>query len=200
MSFHLLNRRLHLYLGLALLPWFALYGVSSIPFSHGAYFEERDKAKGLPNWTTRFERAYSVPVPEGTDLRRLGARILKDSGVAGGSWGVYRQGPNRIDVYVHRPFESVQIRYLTAERKLVALDKRFRWDHFLTGMHAKGGFEQESLLEDSWGVLVDLVCIAILVWIASGIVMWWQMPRLRGWGWLALAGGCVSFAFFVWRL
>jgi hypothetical protein len=200
MTFTLLCRRLHLYLGLALMPWFALYAVSSIPFSHGKYFEDRERAKGLPDWTARFERPYSAPVPEGADLRPLGARILEETGIAGGSWGAYRQGPDRIDVYVHRPFQSVQVRYLTAERRLVVLDKRFRWDHVLTGMHAKGGFEQDSLLADSWGVLVDLVSAALLLWIATGIYLWWGLRQVRFWGWLALAGGGVSFAFFLWRL
>jgi hypothetical protein len=200
MTFNILNRRTHLYLGLALLPWFALYAISSIPFSHNQYFEQRDKARGLPNWTTRFERTYEVPVPEGADLRPLGARILHDADIGGGAWGAYRQSRNQINVYVHRPFTAVQAQYFINEKKLVVMDKRFRWDHFFTGMHAKGGFEQESWLQNSWGVVVDLVCIAIVLWIASGLYMWWSLRGVRGWGWLALGGGCLSFAFFVWRL
>ena len=48
MTFPHFNRRLHLYLGLALLPWFLMYGLSSVPFAHSQYFEDRDKANGLP--------------------------------------------------------------------------------------------------------------------------------------------------------
>jgi len=65
MTLHQVNRRVHLYLALFLLPWFLMYGVSSIAFSHGPYFEELDKAKGIPLWTQRFERSYEAAVPEG---------------------------------------------------------------------------------------------------------------------------------------
>ena len=55
MSFSHINRRVHLYLGLALLPWFLMYGVSSVPFAHTQFFDQRDRAKGLPQWTLRSE-------------------------------------------------------------------------------------------------------------------------------------------------
>ena len=38
MTFSHLNRRVHLYLGLALLPWFFMYGISSLPFAHNQFF------------------------------------------------------------------------------------------------------------------------------------------------------------------
>lgn len=201
MTFPHLNRRTHLYLGLFLMPWVLLYGVSSIPFSHSAYFDARDKAKGLPNWTQRFERAYDVPVPEG-DLRPLAQRVVADAGLAGlnSSYGAYRQSPEQINVYVYTFWKSTQLKYFVKEKRLVCEDGRFRWDHFLTGMHAKGGFEQDGFLHDSWAVVVDLVGLAFLLWVFSGIYMWWHLPALRGWGWAALLGGCATFGLFVWLL
>ena len=196
MTFDRFNRRLHLYLGLSLLPWFFVYGVSSAPFSHAQYFNQLDKAKGLPDWTPRFERPYDVPVPEGGNLRTLAARIVKDAGIDG-AFGAYRLGPNRINVYVHTFWRATQIQYRLDEKKLVAEDRRFRWDHFLTGLHARGGFEQEGLLQNSWSVVVDLVSLGMPVWIASGIYMWWNLRPVRRWGWLALGAGCASFAFFL---
>ena len=79
-------------------------------------------------------------------------------------------------------------------------DRRFRWDHFLTGMHARGGFEQEGILQRSWSVVVDLVSLAMIVWVASGLYMWWELPGQRRWGWLAIVGGVVSFLLFTMRL
>ena len=58
MTFSHLNRRTHLYLGLALLPWFVMYGISSVPFAHNQVFEQRDRAKGLPQWTLRAEHVF----------------------------------------------------------------------------------------------------------------------------------------------
>jgi hypothetical protein len=79
----------------------------------------------------------------------------------------------------------------------LAEDNRFRWDRFLTGVHARSGFDQESILDDSWAVLVDFVCLGILIWIASGLYMWWQIGHVRSWGALALSGGLISFLVFL---
>ena len=193
-----LNRRLHLYLALFLLPWFLMYGVSSLPFSHNGYFEERDKAKGLPLWNKRFERSYDVPVPEGPDLKSLGDRIMKDTGLQG-AYGTYRQSPNQVNVYVYSFWKSTQVKYYIAERKLIAEDRRFRWDNFLTGMHAQGGFEQGGY-RNLWAIMVDLVCLGMLLWVVTGMLMWWSLPFARWWGWLAVGSGTLAFALFIWRL
>ena len=63
-------------------------------------------------------------------------------------------------------------------------------------MHARGGFDQEGLLQRSWSIVVDLVCLAIVVWIASGLYMWWGVPGSRRWGLIALAAGISSFLVF----
>jgi hypothetical protein len=67
-------------------------------------------------------------------------------------------------------------------------------------MHARGGFEQDRFLDKLWGVVVDLVCLGMLLWIITGIYMWWKLPSTRRWGWLALGSGIASFVFFVARL
>lgn len=190
-----LSRRTHLYLGLALSPWFLLYAISSVPFSHNDYFNELDKAKGLPNWTPRFEKSYDIEIPAQGSLRAVGERILREHGIEG-AFGTYRQGSNQVNVYVHTFWKSTQLKYFITEKKLVAEDKRFRWDHFLTGMHAKGGFEQGGL-HDAWGVVVDLVCLGMVLWVVTGLWMWWKLPSTRAWGWAALLAGAASFGAFL---
>lgn len=75
-----------------------------------------------------------------------------------------------------------------------------RWYEFLQGMHARGGFRQDSFLNDAWGWTVDLVMVAILFWIASGLYMWWHLPAQRFWGSLVLAAGAGSFVLFLYVL
>lgn len=196
-SFHHLNRRLHLYLGLVLLPWFAMYAVSSIPFAHTQYFERRDAAKGLPLWTLRAELPLETPIPDDpTAMRAFGADLLRRTGVETASFGTYRAGPAQLNVYAYSFWKSTQLKYFS-DRKLVTVeDRRFRWDHFLTGMHARGGFEQEGWMATSWSVVVDVVCVSMLVWIASGLYMWWGLPGHRRWGWLAIGAGTAAFVLF----
>lgn len=199
MNFSHFNRRLHLYLAMSLLPWFLMYGFSSIPFSHAAYFESLDKAKGIPLWTLRFEKQpYEVEIPAGTELRPVGEKILRDAGLQG-AFGVYRQSANQLNVYLYSFFRSTQLKYFINEKKLVAEDRRFRWDHFLTGMHAKGGFEQGGW-HNVWGVVVDLACFGMLLWVVTGVYMWWKLPATRFWGWVAMLSGIGVFGLFLWLL
>jgi hypothetical protein len=201
MTFAHLNRRVHLYTGLALLPWLFMYGISSVPFAHTAFFDQRDKAKNLPLWTLRAERTIDLPIPDDpAQLRELGRALLAQAGVAATSFGAYRQGPSQVNVYAYSFWHSTQLKYFADQKRLTVEDRRFRWDQFLTGMHGRGGFEQEGVFQDSWSVVVDLVCLMILVWIASGLYMWWGLPALRTWGWLAILSGVASFLFFTWRL
>ena len=201
MTYSHLNRRLHLYLGLSLLPWFFMYGVSSVPFAHNQFFERRDAAKGVALWAIRAERTLDVPVPDSTfGLRALGATLLKEAGIEATSFGTYRQSPTQINVYSYSFWKSTQLKYFVDQKKLTVEDRRFRWDHFLTGMHARGGFEQDGILQLSWSVVVDIVSVAMIVWIASGLYMWWELPGQRRWGWLAILAGSASFLFFTLRL
>ncbi len=196
MTFLQFNRRAHLYLGLGLLPWFLLYGVSSIPFAHSQYFEELDKAKGLPLWKLREERAYRIEVPAEGDLRAVGAKIMEDFGLEG-SFGTYRQGERQVNVYIHTFLKSTQVKYFVEEGRVTVEERRFRWDHFLTGMHARGGFEQDGWLTKAWGVVVDVVVVGMAWWVVSGLIMWWKLPGKRRWGWVALGLGVGSWVVFM---
>jgi hypothetical protein len=200
MSLSHFNRRLHLYLGLALLPWFFMYGISSVPFAHNEFFDRRDAAKG-PLWTVRSERTLELTVPEDpAALRSLGAALLEVAGIEGTAFGAYRESPTQVNVYSYSFWTATQLKYFVDQKKLTVEDRRFRWDHILTGMHARGGFEQEGFLQTSWSVVVDVVCLGMTLWIASGLYMWWTLPGHRGWGWLAILAGAVSFVVFTTAL
>jgi hypothetical protein len=202
MTFSHVNRRLHLYLALSLLPWFLMYGASSVPFAHTAFFEARDARRGLPMWTVRYERPLDVPLPDSdpASMRLFGRRVLDEGGIHPTTFGVYRQSPTQINVYAYSFWRSTQVLCFTDRHLVRAEDRRFRWDQFLTGIHARGGFENQGALVSSWSVVVDLVQIGILLWIASGLIMWWELRSHRRWGLVVLMAGMVSFVVFVVRL
>lgn len=195
MTFHRFVRRLHLYMGLFLLPWLFLYGVSSIPFSHEKWLA-RLYQDGKPDWTTRFDRPYQLALARGADPRVIGARILRDSGIDR-AFGTYSPDEREFHVWTYNFWSATEIVYYPAEKRLVAKDRRFRWDQILTGMHARGGFQQSSFLDGFWAVMVDAACLGLLVWIASGWYMWWKIRQTRFWGFLALGGGMAVFAAFL---
>lgn len=191
MSFSHFTRRLHLYLGMALLSWFAMYGITAIPFAHNTWF-----GKGGPVWTPRFERPYAIEVPPEGELRATAATILRDNGLEG-AFGASRDKQGRLQIYRFNFRSATRLTYDPERKRLLAEDRGFRVSNFLTGMHARGGFAQPGLLHKAWGVLVDLVSIGMLLWIASGIYMWWGLNGHRLWGWVALAAGALSFAVFL---
>ena len=197
MTFPHFNRRLHLYLGLCLLPWLFMYGVSSIPFAHGQFFQKRDEARQVPLWTVRLQRALDLPVPEDPPaLRDFGRTVLQEVGVNAPNFGVGRPNRTTVNIYAFSFLQSTRVVYAIDQKKVTVEDRRFRFDQFLTGLHARGGFEQDGFLQDSWAVVIDLVSVALVLWIVSGLYLWWGVPGHRGWGWLAILAGAGSFLMF----
>lgn len=198
MNLPLFLRRLHLYLGLALLPWLFMYGLSSLPFAHNQYFHKRDEAKKLPLWTVRDQRPFDRPVPADPAARREFARqLLQESGIRQPNFGTYQPNPNTLQIFAFSFLQSERVVYALDKKTISVEQRRFRFDQFLTGWHARGGFEQDGWLSKSWGVVVDLVCVAFILWIGTGLYLWWGIPSARRWGAATILAGAASFAVFV---
>jgi hypothetical protein len=197
MSFLLVVRRTHLYLGLFLLPWVIMFGVSSIPPNH-AGDEERAQ------WTTVSDGPFTAEPPASGDpaaLRALGAQMMKAADIDGGFW-VYRVNAQRVDAGHPNFLRPVRATYYVDRKRLLVERRSVALEGFLTGMHTRGGYNLGGFWDTVWAVSVDLVSVGLLAWIASGVFMWWKLPGtgLRRWGWLALAAGAVSFALIIARL
>ena len=192
MTFNHLNRRTHLFLGLALIPWFVIYGLSSLAFQHRTLFTDDPK----PHWSDAVARPYDRQILEGADLRRVGAEILADADLEG-LYRARRPKPNRIVVNRFDFWSQTRLIYQIDEGRLTVEERRYGFDAFLIFMHIRAGFVQESFLSDLWAVVVDIVCLGILVWVASGLYMWWLLSPTRRWGAAALGAGFVSFGIFI---
>ena len=132
------------------------------------------------------------PVPEDADLRGIAADILDDVGLDRPFWA-HRPNPRRLNIGAFSFLKTTRLTYWIDEGRLLAEDKRFRLDHAFTGIHARGGFAQESLLSDAWAVVVDLVGVGVILWVATGVYMWLRDRRLRLWGGVAFGGGAMCF-------
>ncbi len=195
-SFHHVNRRTHLYLALFLLPWVVVYGVSSVVFNHNEAVQGWFGDKG-PRWTLLDERPYERAVPENPErYRAFGREVLEDVGLSG-AFGVSRQGEGRINIYRRDFGSNERISYFIGEKRLVVERREMQPHHRLVEIHARGGYHQDGLGDDLWAVVVDLVSFSFVLWVVSGLIMWWRIPRLRWWGAAALAGGVVSFGAFL---
>ena len=186
--------------GLGLLPWFLMYGISSIVFAHSAFFDTRDKAKGLPLWTVRARHAYRATVPREPEAQRdFGRTLLRELSpglLERPMSSAFRAGSNTVHVYAFSFLEHTRAEYAIAQGEVKIEDRRLRFEHLLTGMHARGGYDHPGLLPTLWAAIVDLVCIAFLLWIATGLYMWWGVSGHRAWGSIAIAAGAGSFLAF----
>jgi hypothetical protein len=200
MTFDKINRRTHLYLGLFLLPWLFMYGLSSLIIIHRSWFPA-DKER---TWEPLFERPYNRPVTVNGNnnepqLRATAQEILKDCNLDGAFWV---NKPNAETVQIDRfSFrDSIRLTYSIKDQKLKAERQRMPWPQVVVRMHFRGGFGQPSFWDKSWGLLVDFACVGIIIWVGSGVIMWWRLPSLRAWGALAVGGGLLSFLVLIWRL
>jgi hypothetical protein len=195
MTFDRFTRRTHLYAGLFLLPWLFMYGVTSYPMNHAPFFDDLYK-DGVAEWTEEPARDYHIEIPPKAELRPVAGQILKDAGVSAKKFGVFWRAPGELLVYAGGFKAPVEVIYFQEKDRMVVRHKRLRWDHVLSGFHATGGFDQENPIYDAWAVVIDVVMAAVLIWVASGIYMWWNIRHMRWWGALALGGGVVSMAVF----
>jgi hypothetical protein len=58
---------------------------------------------------------------------------------------------------------------------------------FFTGLHLSFTYPSRLDTRWFWAVAIDLLCVAMVFWGASGLLMWWQLKKLRGWGAATLA-------------
>jgi hypothetical protein len=192
LTFDKVNRRTHLYAALFFLPWFFVYGISSAVFNHPKWFDT-----GSMQWKPLFDREYSAePSSASTDLRALGGRILLDNGLDG-QFMVRRTAGGMVEINQNRFLSNRQITYNPESHHLTARQSVVHWQMVLTRLHTRGGFEAPGFLQHLWSVIVDVIQAAMLVWIASGLYMWWHLKRFRKWGLLALGAGMVLFTAFL---
>ncbi len=194
-AFDRINRRTHLYAGLFLMPWLLMYGLSSFIIIHQAWFRA-DKESA---WEPLFEKEYRRPLNGQQDLRTTAQAILKDCNLDGAFWA---DKPNsdtlRIDRFSF--WRSTRLTYSLKEQKLKAEQQRMRPSQAVVRMHFRGGYSQPTFWDKFWGLLVDAACVGIIIWTASGLIMWWRLPRLRSWGAIAVGGGIVSFLLLIWTI
>ena len=71
------------------------------------------------------------------------------------------------------------------------------WAEAMLRMHFWTGYGQGRPHQFIWGLIVDIVCIALIVWLITGRYLLWKIPHTRRWGIIALVGGFVYFAALV---
>jgi len=192
-------RRTHMYLALFLTPWVLMYTLSTMAMNHRDYFKKNHGA-GPPVFEKEREFSYDGAFPAGAKPREIAQQILASLGMEG-AFGA-RKSPDGSKVIVNRmePIATKRLTYTPADGRIVIEKEVFRSPAFLERMHRRRGFQSDYPLEDSWAFSVDLVIVAMVFWVASGLWMWWEMKVTRAWGAVFGITGIAVFGLFLFTI
>lgn len=186
---NLLFRRIHLYLGMLLLPWMLIYALSTFHFNHRGGSAHGVEAR--QEWSMLWEKDYTLELPAGQGgLREVAGRVLAEHGLTG-PFGVQRQG-QRLQINAQSFRHTQRLTYLADQKKLRAETRATPASEMLARLHFRTGYGQPGLLSKLWAFMVDLFCLTTLIWIGTGLYLWWKLTLTRTWGWVALGGGMVT--------
>lgn len=185
-------RRVHLYLGMLLIPWVLMYAVSTFVFNHHhqlfkGYFDAKAR-----EWKTVWEKEQKLDIPEDrAALREVAQRILDENDMTG-SFGV-NQNPRQLNINIPDFQTPRRVVYFKNEGRLVAQEQGYTVPMLLVRLHVRTGYGREGVLHDGWAFVVDLVCFSLLAWVITGLYLWWKIPSTRKAGWIAILTGLGTF-------
>jgi len=181
-----------MYLALSLAPWMLMYALSTMAMNHRSSF-----AANPIVWEKESEQIYGGTFPPGAASRVVAEQILIDLGMEG-AFNVAGPSPDgRLTIMRQDLVTPRRIVFSAASGQLVVERQAFRTNVFLERFHRRRGYQQPYALDDIWAFTVDLVILAMVFWVASGLWMWWEMRVTRAWGALFAIVGAGLFAFFL---
>ncbi len=188
-------RRTHMYLALFLSPWVLMYALSTIAMNHRPLFRAMYDDQPIV-WETEKEMSYTATFSENTERWMVGDQILSDLNLEGNH---RTQGSleRRITITRNDPLAIRRITYDPKAQTLKIERQVLRAVPLLEHMHRRRGYATSYLSDDLWAITVDLFIFASVIWVASGIWMWWELKVTRRWGTVSVVGGIALFLFFL---
>jgi hypothetical protein len=193
-----LIRRTHMYLALFLFPWMLMYALSTLAMNHRGLFTAAYGTAPVPYERER-ELIYDGMFPEGAELRTISRQILASLGLDG-AHGVSRRADGAIVINRNDLVTPRRLTFSPADRRVVVEKMQPRANAFLERFHRRRGYATGYALDTAWAVSVDLVIIAMVFWVLSGLWMWWEMKATRRLGAGAVLSGAALFAFYLLTL
>lgn len=189
-------RRTHMYTALFLMPWVAMYALSTIAMNHRDYFNER---YGEPRnvYQTVSELTLNLQFSEGVTTEQAAVQILQTLEMDGAHNANGSIADDRITINRNSLVKPKRITFIPSTLSLTIEELEFRSPHFLERMHRARGYNQTYWMNDLWAFLVDAVIVAMMLWVATGLWMWWELKITRWWGVVCVTGGMILFGFFL---
>ena len=176
-----------------------MYALSTVAMNHRASFEEI-YGEGPPGFAKEREIPYKAEFSENTPPRLVAQQILSDLKMDGAHRA--RMSSDGLKLIIDRadPVSPRRITYTPGQHRVLIEKQHFRSNAFLERMHRRRGFQSDYLLDDTWALTVDLVIVAMIFWVASGLWMWWEMKATRQWGTAFAITGVALFGLFLFTI
>lgn len=184
-----------MYVALFLSPWLLMYALSTLVMNHREIFVAKYGRGPVPFKVER-ELAYAGSFAPDAAPKDIGRQILVSLDLDG-AYGVNRRPDGTIIINRNDLVSPRRITYTPASQKLVVEKMEPRANAFLERFHRRRGFATGYALDTVWAVTVDALIAALVVWVLSGIWMWWEMKATRKFGAVAALGGVAVFAVFL---
>ena len=185
-------RALHLYTGLLLVPWMAMYATSAFCLNHNRWFTPW---LGKPQtWEMVREVKGTFEAADYPDTAKQAKAILQAAHLDGPHRIQGQPTTNEVVIYRQHAGGDYLVTWRRNEARIVVQQQRpfsaYRYLHFL---HFIRGNESPNWATMAWAVTVDFAALSTWFWVISGIYIWARRPKLRAWGWICLVGGGLLF-------
>ena len=192
-------RQIHMYLGLFLAPWMLIYALSTMAMNHREFFKEHYGGT-MVKWQVEKEQTLTPQFKADASAQEMAASILQGENNYGNFNANLTRDRQKLTINRTDPVTPRRFTYTPADAKLVIEKQEFRSQPFLEGLHRRRGFQSSFLLDKLWGTSVDLVIIAMVFWVLSGLWIWWGLKPTRRLGMAMAAGGFALFLLFLFSI
>jgi len=192
-------RRTHMYLALFLTPWVVVYSLSSLVINHFPLVRSL-YGDNLNKFELVGERDYDGVFSADAEPAAVARQILDELDLAGSFYVQGNLSQKQMTINRGSSFAAHRITYFPKEQRLKIERSDFQMPTFLNRVHFRHGYDQPYLASDAWAVIVDLVVLSFVLWVATGIWMWWEIKPARKWGAVFGALGLGIFALLLFTI
>jgi len=183
----------HLYTGLFLVPWMAVYATSAFCLNHDRWFPPV-----FQSWQILKEVDYTpddTAGPEHADQARV---LLKKLGLDGPHRIIGDPTAEQMVIWRSSPNGDYRITW-RRDKSHVAIQRQqpFSVLRLVHSLHFVRGYDGRYLAATVWALSIDFVVASTWFWVVSGVYIWARRPKKPAWGGLCLAAGGLLFTVLV---
>jgi len=143
------------------------------------------------------ESEYTRSFPATATREQIAKQILEDLGLDGSHQVSGGRNGKPLVITRQHALHNQRVTFNSGAGQILIEREEFRALTFLERMHRRRGYKQQYLLDDTWGLSVDVAVVTMMFWSLSGLWLWWELKSTRRWGTVSVVVGLGLFAVFL---